>query len=368
MRLLNEEHQMVRDMAAGFLEKNAPVSALRNLRDRADSQGYDASVYRDMAGMGWTGMMSSEDVGGLDLGAGVAGLVAEEMGRRLSAAPFLSSAVMAATMARACNAVGISAKIASGNAVVAMAFDELSKHRPDKVSTKAEVSGNGFVLSGSKRFVSDAVGADAVLVTAMTDQGLGVFLVDPKLSGVVTNQVSTVDSRNAASMDFNQVVLGGDTLIAQGSEAESALALTLRVGRSVAASEMVGLSKEVAERTNAYLRERKQFGVALAQFQALQHRAADLYTQIQTTEAITSAALAAFDANDEDAERLSRVAKAKANKTASLAVREAVQMHGGIGMTDAIDIGLFMKKARACIEYLGDDSCHAEWLLQDRGL
>lgn len=366
MRLLNEEQTMIRDMAAGFLEEKAPVEALRSQRDAGG--GYDRDLTAEMAEMGWFGMLLGEDMGGVDMGAEAAGLVAEEMGRRLSASPFLSSGVMSANVLRATNGGVWAAKIASGEAVVAMAIDERVKHHPDAIATSATKSGNGFVLNGAKRFVSEGAGADRVIVTAMTEEGLGLFLVDPLLDGVDTRSLKTVDSRNAADISFDAVQLDGAALLALGNTAQEALDGALRVGRSVASAELVGVSKEVSERTLAYLKDRKQFGVTLSNFQALQHRAADLYTQIQTTEAIIAAALRAIDNGDDDAELLSRVAKAKAGKTASLAVREALQMHGGIGMTDELDIGLFMKKARACAEYLGDGECHGDWLLKQRGL
>ena len=366
MRLLNEEQTMIRDMAAGFLEENAPVTALRALRDQG--QGYDQKLHKDMAEMGWFGMLTAEDAGGVDMGAEAAGLVAEEMGRRLTASSYLSTAVMGATALRGTNASDWATKVAAGEGVVAMAIDERVKHRPNAIETRAEKSGNGFVLNGAKRFVVDGAGADRVIVTAMTEDGLGLFLVDCALAGVEARSLKTVDSRNAADLAFDNVQLDGAALLALGGPAQDVLDRVLRVGRSVASAELVGVSKEVADRTMSYLKDRKQFGLTLSSFQALQHRAADLYTQIQTTEAAVAAALKAIDDGSDDAELLSRVAKAKAGKTASLAVREALQMHGGIGMTDELDIGLFMKKARACAEYLGDGECHGEWILQQRGL
>ncbi len=368
MQVFTEEQVMIRDMAAGFLEEKAPVSALRALRDEGAALGYDKGLMGEMAGMGWFGMLIGEEAGGVDMGAMAAGLVAEEMGRRLTASPFLSSGVLSAAALSAAGEGDWAAKIASGEAVVAFAADEYGKHEAGPITTRAEASGNGFVLNGAKRFVSDAVGADRVIVPAMTDEGLGLFLVDPSQEGVTTRAFATVDSRNAADLSFDDVQLDGAARIASGEGAEAAMAKALRTGRAVAAAELCGVAKEASERTVAYLKERKQFGITIASFQALQHRAADLYTQIQTTEAVVAAALAAIDAGEEEAETLSRVAKAKANKTASLAVREAVQMHGGIGMTDALDIGLFMKKARASIEYLGDSACHADWLLREAGL
>ncbi|GAA6165872.1 acyl-CoA dehydrogenase family protein [Pelagimonas sp. KU-00592-HH] len=368
MQILTEENTMVREMAAGFLSVNAPVETARALRDHRSALGYDRTLLAETAAMGWYGMLLGEDAGGTDMGAQAAGLIAEEMGRRLTNAPFLSSGVMSASLLRHVGETTLAAEIASGTAVVTLATDETTKHAPDKIETTAAPSGNGFVLNGSKRFVNDAIDATRVIVPAQTDAGLGLFLVDPALEGVTTRAYRTVDNRNAADLTFDNVQLDGAAQIAVGPEAEAGFAAALRVGRAVASAELVGVSKEAAERTVAYLKERKQFGVTLSKFQALQHRSADLYTQIQTAEAITAAALAAIDEGREDAERLSRAAKAKASKTASLAVREAVQMHGGMGMTDALDIGLFMKKARAAIEHLGDAGCHAEWLLRDRGI
>lgn len=366
MRILNEDQGMIRESAAGFLAERAGAAALRCARDGGGGGG--AALHAEMAAMGWAGLMLPEEMGGVDLGAEAAGIIAEEMGRSLALSPFLSSSVMSATVLRLAERGAAGRALAEGESICAFAMDEARRHAPTRIETRAEAAGNGFVLSGAKRFVDAGTAADRLIVSARLEGDLALFLVDPEAQGVTRDALATLDARDAANIKFESVSLDGDALLATGTAAEEMLGKALRAGRAVASAELLGVAKESAARTTAYLKERKQFGVPLSSFQALQHRAADLYTQIQTTEAISAAALRAIDAGTGNAEYLSRVAKAKASKTAMQAAREAVQMHGGIGMTDALDIGLFMKKARSAAEYLGDEACHGGWILRQKGL
>ncbi|MCV6597576.1 MAG: acyl-CoA/acyl-ACP dehydrogenase [Mangrovicoccus sp.] len=368
MEILTEDQQMVRDAAAGFLSASANVDSLRQRRNATQGGrgAHDPALLQAMAELGWYGILLPEDQGGVDLGARAAGLIAQEAGRNLSPLPFLGSAVLAAAVLRDCEDQDWAAKLASGEIQIAFAFEEGGKHAPDHVAMQALAMGNSYNLSGAKRHVADLTGADFVITTAQSDQGLGLFLLATQGTGVQIDPLATVDSGNYAHLQLDHAQ--AEAVLAIGERAETVLANALRVGRAVAAAELLGLADEAATRTSAYLKERKQFGMTLASFQALQHRAADLYCQIESTRAVVAAALDAIDQADPQAESLSRVAKAKATKTARLAVSEAVQMHGGIGMTDALDIGLFMKKARAAAEILGDHNHHSEWLLQQKGL
>ena len=371
MEILNEEETIIREAAAGFLRENAPVAHMRALRDDGDELGYSPKLARDMAEMGWFAMLLPEEAGGLGLGTRAAGLVAEETGRNLTPSPFLSSGVLAASALGAGGGATLDTwgpQLAAGDAVVALALEEGTKHNPSKISTRAEPDGNGFVLSGHKTFVLDGHNADRLIVVAKVEDRTALFLVDPAQNGVKSDRTVLLDNRNAANIGFDSVKVDGADVIGSLDDGQKILETTLRKGRAVLASEMQGISREVSERTLAYLGERKQFGVEIGRFQALQFRAADLYAQIEATGSLVAAAQRAIDSDDPRSEALSRAAKAKASAVCKLAVEEAVQMHGGIGMTDALDIGLFMKRAQAAIETLGDTSHHAEWMLQERGL
>ncbi|WP_315797815.1 MULTISPECIES: acyl-CoA dehydrogenase family protein [unclassified Bradyrhizobium] len=375
--LLTEEQSMLRDSARGLISDHAPVSHLRKLRDTRDETGFSRELWATFAEMGFAGLLVPEEHGGSALGAVEAGVVMEEIGRTLMPSPFLATAVLSASaLTRAGSAAQKSEylpKIASGALLAALALDEGSKHRPLHTALQAERSGNGFKLNGAKAMVVDGHVADLLLVVARSAgspgdrDGLTLFLVDPKAKGVAIERTIMVDAHNAARVTLDNVEVTADHLLGEVDGGAATLSAVLDLGRGAVASEMVGLSEEVFGRTVAYLKERKQFGKAIGEFQALQHRAAQLYIEIEITRAAVLKALQALDADPAGATAAVAVAKARAGATATRAVQEGVQMHGGMGMTDQFDIGFFMKRARVCEEMLGDANYHAAQLAQLRG-
>jgi alkylation response protein AidB-like acyl-CoA dehydrogenase len=252
--------------------------------------------------------------------------------------------------------------------LAALAIDEGAKHRPLQTAMRAVRSGNGFRLNGAKAFVVDGHTADLLIVAARSagdpgeHDGLTLFLVDPKTKGIELERTAMVDSHNAARIVFDNVEVDADGVLGEVDQGFELLQGVLNVGRGAVASEMVGVSEEVFGRTVTYLKQRKQFGKLIGEFQALQHRAAHLYIEIEITRAAVLKALQTLDGNFENADAAVAVAKARAGSTATLAVQEAVQMHGGMGMTDQFDIGFFMKRARVCQELFGDSNFHADQL------
>ena len=370
--VLNEEQNMLREHARGFLSKNAPIAHLRQLRDSKDATGFSRTLWKEFVDLGWAGILIPAEHGGLGLGHVEAGVVMEELGRTLTPSPFLASAVLAAsTIARAGNDKQKSAylsKIASGDLIATLAVDESPKHRPEKTALTATRSGNGYTLKGTKNFVLDGHVADLVIVVARTSgnpgdtKGLTLFLVDAKSKGISAERTPMVDTHNASRLGFDNVSVGADAILGKLDAGWDALAGTLNVGRAALASELVGASQEAFDQTVKYLRERKQFGKLIGEFQALQHRAADLYCELEVTRATVLKALQTLDESFDDATAIVSTAKARAGASATLAVQEGVQMHGGIGMTDEFDIGLFMKRVRVCNELLGDSNFHADVL------
>jgi alkylation response protein AidB-like acyl-CoA dehydrogenase len=291
--------------------------------------------------------------------------------------PFLSTAVLAAS---ALSRGGSDAqksqylpKISDGSLLAALAIDEGAKHRPLQTGMQAVRAGNGFRLVGDKAFVVDGHTADLLIVAARTAgtagdrEGLTLFLVDSKARGIATERTAMVDSHNAARIVFDNVEVTADGVLGEVDQGGALLEGVLNVGRGAVASEMVGLSEEVFGRTVGYLKERKQFGKLIGEFQALQHRAAELYIEIEITRAAVLKALQTLDASFDQAGAAVAVAKARAGSTATLAVQEGVQMHGGMGMTDQFDIGFFMKRARVCQELFGDSNFHADQLARMKG-
>ncbi|NPU65297.1 acyl-CoA dehydrogenase [Bradyrhizobium sp. 83012] len=375
--LLTEEQSMLRDSARGLISDHAPVAHLRKLRDSRDETGFSRELWATFAEMGFAGLLVPEEHGGSGLGAVEAGVVMEEIGRTLMPSPFLATSVLSASaLTRAGSAAQKSEylpKTASGKLLAALALDEGAKHRPLHTSLQAVRSGNGFRLNGAKAMVVDGHVADLLLVVARSAgapgerDGLTLFLVDPKAKGVAIERTIMVDAHNAARVTFDNVEVNADHVLGEVDGGAAVLSCVLDLGRGAVASEMVGLSEEVFGRTVAYLKERKQFGKAIGEFQALQHRAAHLYIEIEITRAAVLKALQALDADPSGAAAAVAVAKARAGATATRAVQEGVQMHGGMGMTDQFDIGFFMKRARVCEELLGDANYHAAQLAQLRG-
>lgn len=375
--VLNEDQLMLKDAAKGFLADKSPVSELRRLRDTADKDGFSRDLWVEMAAMGWTGVVVPEDQGGIGFGYVGAGLILEEMGRTLTASPFLSTAVLGATLLSKYGSdkqkADMLPALAEGNLLTALAVDERSRHRPNHIATHAEQSGNGFKLSGAKTFVLDGHVADKLIVSARTEgdddarDGVTLFIVDAKANGVSIKRTMMVDSRNAARVTLEGVQVSGDDVLGEIGGGYKALSHTLDVGRICLSSEMLGVAGEAFERTVAYLKERQQFGQLIGSFQALQHRAAHLFAEIELTRSAVLKGLMALDEGSPMTAALASMVKAKAGETAVLAVSEAVQMHGGIGMTDEFDIGFFMKRARAAQETFGDAAFHGDRLARIAG-
>jgi alkylation response protein AidB-like acyl-CoA dehydrogenase len=370
--VLTEEQSMLRDSARGLISDKAPVSHLRLLRDSKDATGFSRELWKTFAEMGFSGLLVPEEFGGSGLGCVEAGVVMEEIGRTLMPSPFLSTAVVAASaLSRGGSAAQKSEhlpRISNGSLLVALAVDEGAKHRPLMTKMRAVRSGNGFRLEGDKAFVVDGHTADLLIVAARTAgaagkrDGLTLFLVDAKSKGLEIERTAMVDSHNAARIKFGNVEVNADSVLGDVDRGQQLLEGVLNIGRGAVASEMVGLSEAVFGRTVNYLKERKQFGKLIGEFQALQHRAAQLYIEIEITRAAVLKALQTLDGDFANAGAAVAVAKARAGSTATSAVQEGVQMHGGMGMTDQFDIGFFMKRARVCQELFGDSNFQADQL------
>ena len=370
--LLNEDERMLREAAAGFIADKSPVTAMRVLRDSEDETGFDRALWGEMADMGFAGVLVDEAHGGVDMGFVAAGLIAEQMGRNLAATPFLSTSVLAATaLGRAGTAAQKSAwlgKIAAGDAVMALAVDEGRKHNPDSIKTTATRSGNGFKLNGSKAMVVDGHVADQLIVAANTGEGITLFLVDPKTNGLIKERTHMVDSRNAARITLADVEVNADAVLGEVDGGAAVLGHILNAGRAIVGAEMVGAASKAFEDTVEYIRERKQFGIEIGRFQALQHRSAHLYTELEIARSAMLAALSALDAGANDSDMVVSMAKAKIGSVAKLTSQEGLQMFGGVGMTDEYDIGLYMKRIRVAQELFGDAHYHMDVVAKAKGI
>ena len=365
---LNDDQTTLQDTIRDFVGENAPVSHLRSLRDADDPAGFSRDLWRQFAEMGFTGILVGEDQGGLGMGHVEAGIVLEEIGRNLAPSPFLTTAVAAVEALRGTpHAERWYPGIVAGETVASIAVDEAAKHR-DRIALKAERAGNGFRLSGAKRFVAHAHVADLLIVAARTAgaaedaDGITLFAVPRDAARLGIRAERLADSSLASHLDFDGVEVDADAVIGEVDAGRAPLDRLLRAGRTGAAAELLGVGGGAMAMTVGYLKQRKQFGRLIGEYQALQHRAAHLYSEMEVARAAVLKAQQLLDAGSDKADEAVSVAKAQAALATALSVNEGVQMHGGIGMTDEYDIGFYMKRARTLAELWGDAGYHADKL------
>ena len=368
--LFNEEQQYLKDTAKDFVQKNAPINHFRELRDSKDETGYSKELWKQMAELGWAGILISEEYGGSDFGMMGMGAILEETGRCLVPSPLFSTALLGASLielgGKADQKKDLLTKIAKGELTTAFALEEGSRHAPYRISTTAEKKGENFVLNGKKTFVLDGHSADLIVLAARTsggieDQsGISLFLIDPNSTGLERKRTIMVDSRNSSEIHLKDVEVPETKLLGDLDAGFSIIEEVLERGQIGISAEMLGNTLEAFDITLEYLKERKQFGAVIGSFQALQHRAAIMFAEIELTKSSVMGALNAVDENSNDRSRFASLAKFKAGETLHLVSSEAVQMHGGVGVTDEFDIGFFLKRSRVAEQIFGSSDYHLD--------
>ncbi len=367
---LTSDERLVRDQALSFFADKSPIRALRTLRDTKDADGFSRALWAEMAGLGWTGFVVPEEYGGSGFGLMGLGAVMEAAGRTLAATPLLSTALIGASALSLAGSAEQKAThlpgLVAGETIWALALEEGPHHAPTRIATAAKQHGGGYRLSGRKTFVLDGHVADTLIVAARTSgatgdrAGITLFLVPAGAPGVVRQRTIMVDSRNAALVTLDEVEVADQAALGPVDGGADVLDAVLDRARVGLAAEMLGSAVECFERTVQYLKDRKQFGVPIGSFQALKHRAAQMFCEIEVTRSAVLAALSAFDEGANDAAALASLAKTKANDTFFLVGNEGVQMHGGIGMTDEHEIGFFTKRARVAMATFGGSFFHRD--------
>ncbi|MYB38974.1 MAG: acyl-CoA dehydrogenase [Gammaproteobacteria bacterium] len=368
--ILNEEQNMLKDQAKAFCTDEVPIGQLRKLRDDDSADGFDRDTWSSMVELGWAGIPFPEEHGGLAFGYKGLGVVTEETGRTLAASPLFATVWVGGTIL---NLGGSDAQkaallpgVASGEKLLALALEESHRHSPYGISTTATKSDTGYTISGSKKFVLDGHVADQLVVAARTSgsagerEGISLLLVDRSADGVSVTRTKMVDSRNAANIELENVQVGADALIGAEGQGADILDRALDIARIGISAEMLGAAQECFDRTIAYLKEREQFGVPIGSFQALKHRAANMFCELELSRSCVLEALTALDEDrtPEEVAKLASLTKAKVGETFHTVSREGIQMHGGIGMTDEFDIGFLIKRAAVTEQTLGDQSFH----------
>lgn len=368
--VLNEDQEMLKDTVRGFCRDQASVKVLRHLRDTRDPLGYSKNLWSEMCALGWAGMAIPEDCGGFGFGYGGLGIVLEETGRTLFPSPLVATVLLGAT---AINLGGSKAQkqhflpaVASGELLLALALEETAFHNPARIVCRAEKSSAGFKINGNKTFVLDGHIADKLILVARTSgetdskDGISLFIVDNNSAGLHIDRTWMADSRNTANIRCVDVEVTAADVLGEIDKGYEILEKTLDIGRIGLAAEMLGSIQEVFERTMEYLKQRQQFGVVLGSFQALQHRAALMYSEIELCRSAVRKAFSELDGTQENIPDLASIAKSKLSEVFELVSNEAVQLHGGIGMTDEFDIGFYLKRARVVQQCLGDAAFHRD--------
>ncbi len=368
--VLNEEQQSLKDIAKEFLQKNAPVTHFREIRDTENELGYDPDLWKQMVDLGWSGILVPEEYGGFDFGMVGMGSILEEMGKMLTPSPLFSTGVLGASLI----SLGGNDKqkqtylpqIVDGSITTALALEEGNRHSPLSINTEAKKDGKNYTLTGNKTFVIDGHSSNLLIVAARTSgsendsSGITLFLVDPSINGVEVNKTSMVDSRNSANITLNEVIVSLDDVLGEENNGAALLEEVLDRAQIAISAEMLGNASQAFDITLEYLKERKQFGAVIGSFQALQHRAAEMYSELELTKSSVIAACVAADEQSNDLRRMASLAKFKAGETNHLVTNEAVQMHGGVGVTDEYDVGLYLKRARVTEQIFGNSEYHLD--------
>jgi alkylation response protein AidB-like acyl-CoA dehydrogenase len=370
MAALTEEQSMLKDQASAWARDEAPVQKFREMRDAGTEAGFTPATWESMVEMGWTGILVPESHGGSDLGYLTFGVVLEELGRQLTASPLFASA-LAGTSAillggNESQKSGLLPKVVDGSEILTLAVDEGPRHAPAATALAAEKSGNGFKLSGSKAFVVEGMAATTFVVSARTSgqagsmDGISLFFVPADAAGIARERLATVDSRGYANVQFDGVEVGADALLGEVNEGGPLLDQTLDRARAGLGAEMLGTAAQAFDMTLEYLKTREQFGRVIGSFQALGHRAAELFTQLELARSCAEAALQAIDAGADDAAQLCSLSKARVGDFLHQMSNQLIQIHGGIGMTDEFDAGFYLKRARVLESLYGNQAFHRD--------
>lgn len=370
MAALTEEQAMLKDQASAWATEQAPVQKFREMRDSGAGAGFMAATWEAMVEMGWTGILIPEQYGGSDLGYLTFGVVLEALGRQLTASPLFASA-LAGTSAVLLGGTdaqkqALLPKVVDGSEILTLAVDEGPRHAPASIALEAQKSGDGFTLRGAKAFVVEGMSATTLIVAARSagapgsTDGITLFTVPATADGVARERLVTVDSRGYANVAFDGVQVGADAVLGEVDRGGPLLGSVLDRARAGLGAEMLGTAAQAFDMTLEYLKTREQFGRVIGSFQALGHRAAELFGSMELARSCVEAALQAIDAGADDVAQLTSLSKCKVGDFLHEMSNQLIQIHGGIGMTDEFDAGFYLKRARVLENLFGNQAFHRD--------
>ena len=370
MAALTEEQSMLRDQASAWVANVAPVTKFREVRDSGIEQAFSPVTWDAMVEMGWTGILIPEAYGGSDLGYLTFGVVLEELGRQLVASPLFASA-LAGTAAVLLGGSDdqkqkLLPKVVDGTEILTLAVDEGPQHRPAAISMEAKRSDGSYLLNGRKAFVMEGIAATTFIVAARTGgepgsmDGLTLFLVPASAEGITRERLCTMDSRGYADVTFADVEVPAEAVLGEPDQGGGLLESVLDRARAGLGAEMLGTAAQAFDMTLEYLKTREQFGRVIGSFQALGHRAAGLFTQMELARSCAEAALQAIDAQADDVAQLCSLSKCRVGEFLHDMSNQLIQIHGGIGMPDEFDAGFYLKRARVLEALFGNRAYHRD--------
>ncbi len=359
---LSDDQKLLVDTAKNFANKSSPVERMRKLRE--SEFGFEREVYAEMGELGWLGVMYPDAVGGIDMSFVEMALILTELGKTLVPEPILESAILGGLPILWAGSSEQQKrwlpKLCEGKSIWALAWSEAAaRFDANAITATATTDGNSIRLQGTKSWVLGGHAADHFVVSAIKGNSLGLFVVDKDASGLEVTRLGTIDSRGAAQLKLNDVEIDADRELAAANPSQ-VLDRVLDAGRAAACAEGVGVAHAAHEMTVEYLKTREQFGTLIGSFQVLQHRAVDMFVEIELCRGLAMEAMLRV-ANDDD-ERRASVSAAMAQLCAGgrHVVRDAIQLHGGIGITDEHDVGLYFKRMQALTAALGDEAFHLD--------
>ena len=363
--VINEEQNMLKSSAKELLDLKSPISLMRELRDDNYNQ-FDPDFWKEMVEMGWTALTVPEEYNGLNFGYVGLGQVIEEMGKKLTVSPMISTVLVSTTIVGLSKNEVLKSKlfdeIMSGKKLCTLAHEESSHHNPNIDLSIISNNNDKFILNGKKRFVIDGTISDYLIVSANSESNgsLELVIIDSKSKGITFNNKVHMDSKIYSDISFNNVEFSKDNFLSTENDGKKILKKALDIACVGLAAEMLGNIQQAFDMTIQYLKEREQFGIKIGSFQALQHRSAIMFGEIELCKSIVLKALQAIDSGDKNLPELASLAKSKLGLTSKLVTNEAVQMHGGIGVTDDADIGFFLKRVRVSQRIFGDSNYHLD--------
>ncbi len=362
---LNDDQRLLLDNVASFVKKESPIDRFRKQRDV--EAGWSKAMWAQMGELGWLGLPFSESAGGMGMSFLESALLLERFGTSLVPEPYISSVVVGGSaLAKAGTAAQQEqwlAPMIAGQTTLTLAYaEEKGRFDVNHVEARAERSGDGYVLAGKKLWALHADSADQIIVSARTSgtakdaNGISLFVLDR--ANVKLQPQKTLDGRRAAHVELHNVKVGKDALLGAEGQGGALLEEIVDLGAAAACAEGGGVLETVLEMTREYLCDREQFGVKIGTFQALQHRAVDMFVEVQLAKSTTLLAALKVDAPVAERKRAISVAKTQLAESGHFVTRQGIQLHGGIGVTDEHNVGLYFKRMNVLAALFGDSEHH----------